>query len=878
MIAVCTLGLLACGGEEAVAPEEPSSRLQAASGSIDLDGVYPPRPWTAPTVLVDSNFPNGVLNFGTASNFIAFYAAMDSVTGGSATSTGSSGLTPFSASATASTTTNAPSFLVRLYAGQLFEVGTCDLDGASFTGDTLLRLSLVGGSEVASSDDACGGTGSRISYTAPSDGVYEVRMGCYSAGACSGSVSYSVLSPDANGALIGARTFTGSNTNNASANYSTLVLNLTQGQVLDVGTCGLTGSGLVGDTYLKLIDADGNVDIFGSDDACSDHGSRITYTADRTGTFEVRLGCFSTGDCQGTVVYTITAAPGQDQMPPAGFVSAKTYLDNARPGEQPGNAIVDVDYAEFVDDLKAFLAEDDTLRRIVDKDLQVMIEGQLYQLTNLGVFQVDAASIPAYRAWFNTHAYAMNTDPNFLSIPGEVALPNGSYQVLPGVIRTVGNFGTPSVKLLGVDAEGGGGGGGGTALTMADFAGEPSAASGAAQVADFLGRQRGAPQAEDDSRVRALGDKGTELGRISYWSGKVNAHKAAGGAWLKDSDCSSGASIAPLTYCRKFFPGTSSVTAVPVTAKPPNLWNTAGCTQTYSGTGLQEWICDGASTPPASCNQTPPAFNMPVYTVGSNFSRSESVGMPDNRRFVFKAQSPGFQFKILGIEIGFHKIDIKAKLQRKKRFLGIGYWGPSYGDELVVGMDNMKLETSYIVPYPQYFNTLVKPKLSSLADYKIGNWVVKAANIAVNLNPPGPGGPITTQDVAGWISGAINTLIGNVYTNIWKTIERHVMDAIDSTYNTRYAAHTKMVSDINEAHKLRWVSGQGEKTQCYSHENTWWFDANAGIRYIKNGGVAGPPGTPPTQVNYKYSMKAGSFYGRTRIGGSWYGLRFVRLP
>ncbi|PTL80261.1 hypothetical protein DAT35_30190 [Vitiosangium sp. GDMCC 1.1324] len=828
---------------------------------------------------MDSNFPNGVLNFATASDFANFYLALDSAVSSSSASSGSSGVTPFSAGSTASATTNYAAFSVKLNAGQVLEVGTCDLEGSSFTGDTFLRLTL-GGTEVASNDDACGGSGSRLSFTAATAGFYEVRMGCYSGGSCSGTASYSVLTPGMSGGLSGARTYGGVSTSSTTANYSTLVINLSQGQVLDVGTCGVTGSSVTGDSFLRLIDADGNVDIAYNDDACGGHGSRITYTADRTGVFELRLGCYMETTCSGTLAYTLTPKLSPSQMLPASFVSAKTYLAYARPGEQPGDAVVDVDYNEFVDDIADYLTEDDTLRRIVDQNLQVVIEGQLYQLTNMGVFQVDMSALSAYRAWLSTNAYAMNTDPNFQAIPGEVAIGGSSYRVMPGVIRTVGGFGTPSVKLLGFDDDGGDT----TSWRVvppvegqSTLDGHGTAGAAVASGQPVFEQERSAVSRASDMVASGVlkGAGGAEVGRISYWYGKVNVHKAPGGSWLKDSDCTSGADIDPLTYCRKFFPGTTSVTEVSVTAKPDNLWNTASCAQVYSGNGLREWTCNDDSIPPPSCTTTPPAINFANYTVGSNFKRSESITF-SNRRFVFKTQSPGFLLKIGGIEFGFHKIDIKGKLQRKKRFLGIGYWGPSYADEIVVGMDNMKLDTDYIVPHPQMYNSLNKPKFNGLADYEIGNWVVQAANISVNLKLPYY--PITTQDVANWVNGGINSVIGNVYNDIWKGIETHVMDAIDPTYNTRYAAYTKMVSDIDDAYKLRWVSGKGEKPQCYSHENTWRFDANFGFRYVKGGGVAGPPGSPPTQVNYKYSMKAGSFYGRARLGGSWYGIRIVRTP
>ncbi|RKH05034.1 hypothetical protein [Corallococcus carmarthensis] len=860
LLVTLTLGLGGCGGEDVPGPVEPEHPPEQTQALVDeeFEASYPPGPWVAPTLLVDSNFPNGVLNFATASGFADFYSALDTVADATSASTGSSGVTPFSATATASATTNSPSFTVKLNAGQVFEAGTCDLEGASVTGDSYLRL-MLNGTEVTANDDACGTTGSRLSFTAATAGVYEVRMGCFSTGTCSGTVGYSVLTPGRTAVLSGARSYSGATTTSATAGYSTLVLHLSQGQVIDAGTCGVTGSSVAGDSYLRLIDAEGNVELVASDDACSGTGSRITYTAPRTGLYELRLGCYSALSCSGTLAYTLSAEIHPNDMVPSNFVSAKTYLATARPSEQAGDAIVDVTYSEFVDDLAAALTEDDTLRRLVDRDLQVVVEGKLYHLTNMGVFQVNLSSLAAYRAWFNANAYAINTDPNFQSIAGESSLGNGSYQVMPGVIRTVGGFGTPSVKLLGFDDDASGA----ATLQALPDVGSP-AGSGT------HGTEQGLA-----SVSAPLRNKGAELGRISYWYGKVNAHKAPGGAWLKDNDCVSGANLDPVAYCRKFFPGTNSVVELAASAKPPNLWNSQNCAAAYSGNGERDFICDSTIVPAPSCNLTPPAIAYQPYPVGSNFKRSENIPF-GNRRFVFKAKSPGFQLNIGDYEVGFHTIGIKGKLQRRKRFLGIGYWGPSYADEIVVGMDNMKLDTDYIVPYPQNYNTLARPKFNTLADYKIGNWLVKTANISVNIKVPYY--PITTQDIASWTNGGINSLIGNAYTNIWKGIETHVMDAIDPTFKTRYEAYSKMVTNLDDANRLRWVMGAGEKPQCYSHQNTWRFDANAGFRYAKNGGVAGPPGTPPAKVNYKYSMKAGSFYGRARLGGSWYGIRLVRTP
>lgn len=82
-------------------------------------------------------------------------------------------------------------------------------------------------------------------------------------------------------------------------------------------------------------------------------------------------------------------------------------------------------------------------------------------------------------------------------------------------------------------------------------------------------------------------------GRISYWQGKVNTHTdPVTSVWQSDSDCTSGAGIDPLTYCKKFYPATTSVTSVPVTTKPALSWNTAGCGSQYSGDGVTEYLCN----------------------------------------------------------------------------------------------------------------------------------------------------------------------------------------------------------------------------------------------------------------------------------------------
>lgn len=113
------------------------------------------------------------------------------------------------------------------------------------------------------------------------------------------------------------------------------------------------------------------------------------------------------------------------------------------------------------------------------------------------------------------------------------------------------------------------------------------------------------------------GDNGTECGRIAYWWGKVNLHTTSTGAWTHDTDCKSGASLDPLTYCRKFWPFTASVQEVPVTKKPGAPWYAAGCGGPYAENGQREFLCKGT----LSCKAVKPAVAYQNHPTRSRFRK-----------------------------------------------------------------------------------------------------------------------------------------------------------------------------------------------------------------------------------------------------------------
>ncbi len=208
----------------------------------------------------------------------------------------------YSASNTNSAQQSTVNKVVALAAGDKVTLGTCGLPGAAFTGDTYLRFFGPGGTQVAFNDDACGGNGSSLSFTAATAGNYEIRGGCYSSGSCTGTVVWQIT--PGTPPVGSSYNFTASNTNNAQQNTVNQSVTINAGQSITLGTCGVAGSNASGDTYLRLF-GPALTQVASNDDACGGSGSNLTYTATATGTFQIRAGCYSNTSCSGTVAWTI---------------------------------------------------------------------------------------------------------------------------------------------------------------------------------------------------------------------------------------------------------------------------------------------------------------------------------------------------------------------------------------------------------------------------------------------------------------------------------------------------------------------------------------------------------------------------------------------
>jgi len=68
----------------------------------------------------------------------------------------------------------------------------------------------------------------------------------------------------------------------------------------------MLGASAKGDTYLRLLGADGTT-VSANDDSCSSLASKLTYTVPQSanGTYTIRVGCYSQQACGGTVAFSV---------------------------------------------------------------------------------------------------------------------------------------------------------------------------------------------------------------------------------------------------------------------------------------------------------------------------------------------------------------------------------------------------------------------------------------------------------------------------------------------------------------------------------------------------------------------------------------------
>lgn len=222
----------------------------------------------------------------------------------------------FTAVNTNSATVRTVNHSVFLQAGETISMGTCGVPGSAGVGDTYLRVFDPAGQLVAINDDNCGGLLSFLAFTAPVNGTYLVRAGCFSINNCSGTVAYMIQ---------GSFTYSASLTNSATVNTVNRNVYLRPGQRTRVGTCGLPLAAGTGDTFLRLRNTAG-VEVTLNDDSCGGLLSNFLYSvpAGSAGMHQLRAGCFSTGSCSGRVAYLT------DEPPPPVIITGQSASDGAK--------------------------------------------------------------------------------------------------------------------------------------------------------------------------------------------------------------------------------------------------------------------------------------------------------------------------------------------------------------------------------------------------------------------------------------------------------------------------------------------------------------------------------------------------------------------
>ncbi len=118
--------------------------------------------------------------------------------------------------------------------------------------------------------------------------------------------------------------------------------------------------------------------------------------------------------------------------------------------------------------------------------------------------------------------------------------------------------------------------------------------------------------------------------RISYWYGKVNQHvDIASSSWQTDSDGTSGGQLDKLTYCKKFYPNTTSI--VEYKAETINTWKDAGNLNNYIGDRKMSYKCvEGSISTPSINLYSNPQSNNGEYVVIKLGNSITFSGVPVN--------------------------------------------------------------------------------------------------------------------------------------------------------------------------------------------------------------------------------------------------------
>jgi hypothetical protein len=115
--------------------------------------------------------------------------------------------------------------------------------------------------------------------------------------------SCAIVPPQPIPVISGTEIFSTSDTSSATMNTTDIPVNMLTGQILKFGTTSLPGASHVGDTFIRLFDPSMNEVVFNDD--YNGTGSYIQYTALVDGIYTMRIGCYASSACSGTVAWEV---------------------------------------------------------------------------------------------------------------------------------------------------------------------------------------------------------------------------------------------------------------------------------------------------------------------------------------------------------------------------------------------------------------------------------------------------------------------------------------------------------------------------------------------------------------------------------------------
>jgi hypothetical protein len=202
-------------------------------------------------------------------------------------------------------------FPVDLDGGETVMIGTGGLKGASYQGDTFLKLAAPTGDFIpnlnpGNDNYTCNGStnGSRFVYTSSFNFLktFTLWAGCNGSTSCSGTTVVSRRK--------GHFQYSATNTNHGNQGTTNRDYWMVAGRWIRVSTCSVDAATAAhtGDTFLRLYRKDGanTFEVKSNDDSlhCSancDVGSTILYQVPSDGYYQVRAGCYGNTACSGTV-------------------------------------------------------------------------------------------------------------------------------------------------------------------------------------------------------------------------------------------------------------------------------------------------------------------------------------------------------------------------------------------------------------------------------------------------------------------------------------------------------------------------------------------------------------------------------------------------